>query len=222
MAQKLAVSTPPAVRGEMRESIKHVATELLIKHGVHNTSFRDIATRLGITTTNIHYHFGNKDGLVDEVLFDYVAETSARHRQIWCHDALTLEQKLKRLLAYNHQRYKQFNRGKAGTKPWSLIGRLRLDGDVLSDAALESLRSFTVAISTFVAQAVATAVHRRELRADTPQADLSLLLVNLVNSSSVFTQDAGGFGRLEAFFDAFTRVILSAYAPAPGSQDASP
>ncbi|MGK8890307.1 TetR/AcrR family transcriptional regulator [Burkholderia gladioli] len=58
----------------MREKIKQVATELLISRGFNGTSYGDIATRLGVTTTNIHYHFGNKQALVDEVVADYVAE----------------------------------------------------------------------------------------------------------------------------------------------------
>ncbi len=77
-------STPkvraPLARTGMRDKIKKVATELLIKHGFHGMSFRDVAERCDITTTNIHYHFGSKQQLVEEIVADYVEETGARHR----------------------------------------------------------------------------------------------------------------------------------------------
>ena len=71
----------------MRDQIKKIATELLIRHGFHGTSFRNIADRLDITTTNIHYHFGNKEKLVEEVVRDYVKSTCARHEAIWTNPA---------------------------------------------------------------------------------------------------------------------------------------
>jgi AcrR family transcriptional regulator len=198
----------------MRETIKKVATELLIKHGYHNTSFRHIATRIGITTTNIHYHFGSKQQLVEEVVKDYVADATARHRPIWLAPYHTLADKLRGVIAYNHERYKRFNRGKSQGRPWSLIGRLRLDSEDLSPAARESLAGFGTAVHEAIDHAFALACASGELRADAPRDDLALLVVNLVNSSSVFTQDAGRFEPHEQFFFAFERVMLSVYAGA--------
>jgi AcrR family transcriptional regulator len=196
----------------MRDTIKKVATELLIKHGFHNTSFRDIANLIGTTTTNIHYHFGSKQQLVEEVLTDYVAEAAARHRSIWLDDERTLSEKLRGVVEYNHERYKRFNRGKVGGRPWSLIGRLRLDSEDLSPVARESLVSFSRSVHEAVKSAFEQACRSGELRADAPLDDLTLLVVNLVNSSSVFTQDAGSFDRMEEFFTAFERVMLRVYA----------
>lgn len=201
----------PSSRTGMREKIKKVATELLIKHGFHGTSFRDVAERCGITTTNIHYHFGSKQQLVEEVLTDYVEETAARHRSIWLDEALSLPEKLRAVVAYNHERYRRFNRGRTSGRPWSLIGRLRLDSDVLSPAARASLSSFTSTVHAAIEQAFAQATAAGELAADAPREDLALLVINLVNSSSVFTQDAGSFERLEQFFGAFERVMLDLY-----------
>jgi len=197
----------------MRDSIKKVATELLIRHGYHGTSFRHIAERLDITTTNIHYHFGNKEKLVEEVVRDYVTSTCAKHKQIWESPDVSLPGKLREVAAFNHTRYKSFNRGKKSGQPWSLIGRLRLEGEVLSAGAREALGSFTNNVHESIKIAVAHAHRKGELVEDAPVDDIAFLLVNIVNSSSVFTQDAGNFERLEQFFDAFSRVMLSAYAP---------
>lgn len=202
---------PPASRTGMREKIKKVATELLIKHGFHGTSFRDVAERCDITTTNIHYHFGSKQSLVEEVLADYIEETAARHRSIWLDEGLSLPAKLRGVVAYNHERYKRFNRGRTSGRPWSLIGRLRLDSDVLSPNARASLSSFTDTVHAAIGEAFAHAAATGELAKDAPHEDLALLVINLVNSSSVFTQDAGSFERLEQFFGAFERVMLDLY-----------
>jgi len=196
----------------MRDRIKDVATALLITHGYNGMSFRDIATRLDITTTNIHYHFGTKQSLVDEVIGEYVDAAIARHREIWLNETLSLPEKLRQVVEYNHSRYKRFNRTGRGGKSWSLIGRLRLESEVLSGAGRASLERFTESIHEAIQAAVEQASDSGELRADTPRQDLAFLLINIVNSSSVFTQGAGGFDRLELFFDAFSRVMLSAYA----------
>lgn len=200
----------------MRDNIKKVATELLIRHGLHATSFRLVAERLDITTTNIHYHFGNKEKLVEEVVREYVANTCARHKQIWENPNRTLPEKLRDVAAFNHTRYKAYNRGKKSGQPWSLIGRLRLEGEALSPGAREALASFTDEVHAAIQVAVQMAHEKGEIVDDAPLDDIAFLLVNIVNSSSVFTQDAGSFERLEQFFEAFNRVMLSAYAPSPG------
>ena len=94
-------------------------------------------------------------------------------------------------------------------------GRLRLEDQVLSEAARESLGRFTRTIHQFIRTAVDDAWKRGELREDAPRQDLAFLILNIVNSSSVFTHGAGGFDRLEQFFEAFSRVMLSAYAAPP-------
>jgi AcrR family transcriptional regulator len=213
MARKSDGDSSVAGRLPMRESIKQVATELLIRHGFHGTSFRHIAERLDITTTNIHYHFGNKEKLVEEVVRDYVTSTCAKHKEIWENPGRSLIEKLRDVAAFNRTRYKAFNRGRKSGQPWSLIGRLRLEGEVLSPGTRESLTSFTDHVHAAIRVAVRIAHDNGELVADAPLDDLAFLLVNIVNSSSVFTQDAGNFERLEQFFEAFSRVMLSAYAP---------
>lgn len=199
-------------QGRMRDNIKVVATELFIRHGLHGVSFRDIAQRLDTTTTNIHYHFGNKEKLVDEVVRDYVAYSCARQRDIWLNPETSLAQKLDDVEAYNYARYVSFNPAKRGGLPWSLIGRLRLDSEALSAEAREALSSFTIEVHAVVKVAVENARRKNELVADAPTDDIAFLIVNLVNSSSVFTQDAGSFERLQQFYRAFSHVVLGAYS----------
>jgi AcrR family transcriptional regulator len=213
-------ATDGVAKVDMRQSIKRVAARLLTLHGLNGMSFRDIALELGITTTNIHYHFGNKNGLVDEVVADYVAEAQTRHRAIWLAPDRTLAEKLRQLVEYNWERYQQLNKGRDGGNTWSLIGRLRLESQSLSENARNSLASFTTTLHELIREAVDDAWRRGELDEATPRQDLAFLILNIVNSSSVFTHGTGGFDRLEMFFEAFSRVMLSAYA-GPDAQSSS-
>ncbi len=210
MAKKAQV-TAVVKKTNMYDSIKEVAKNRLIAYGYHGTTFGAIAESLDITTTNIHYHFGSKSKLVEEVVKDYVANASTQHRAIWLDETASLAEKVQNVVKYNYKLYKKFNRGKNSKNPWSLIGRMRLESDVLSDETNAALTSFTQSITEAIVLAVQRARDKGQLKADTPLEDLAFLLINLVDSSSVFAQDAGNFERLEQFFNAFSHVVLSVY-----------
>lgn len=199
-------------RSDMREKIKKTATDLLIRNGLRGTSYGDIAVRLGITTTAIHYHFGPKKRLVEEVLRDYVDAALARHREIWLDPSTSLPDKLQGVVAFNSERHRKYNRGGIGGRPWSLIGRLRLESDQLSPPARAALSQFTTEVHGYVRAAVLRAREKEELRTESPLEDIAFLLTNIVNTSATFTQDAGSIDRLAAFFSTVSRVLTSAYA----------
>lgn len=54
----------------MQKKIKDVTRNLLIAHGYHKINFGVIAKTLQITTTDIHYYFGNKIYLVEIVVWN--------------------------------------------------------------------------------------------------------------------------------------------------------
>lgn len=195
-----------------RDQIKRVATELLVKHGFRGTNFRTIAARLGTTTTNIHYHFGNKKALVEEVVGDYVSDASLRQKHIWLDEAGSLREKMRKAASLNYERYKKFNRGTHTNRPWSLIGRLRLEIDVLTPGAVASLASFTADVYEFVRAAIYVAAAKNELGPDAPLDKIAVLLANIVNSASVLSQDAQSFERLDQVFEVLEDLIFSAYS----------
>ncbi len=208
----------------MRTKIKNAATELLIKHGYRGFRFRDVAARLGTTRANIHYHFGNKQKLVDEVLDDYVAHTLERFHRIWTDGDARFSDRIRGTAAFNRERYRRFNRGGDGG-PWSLIARMRLDSDVLSETANERLRDFGIRLHAYFFAAVEAARQNGELRADAPVEEITLQLMSITNfSAGPVTQDAGGFERLEQLYLAFSRTVTQAYGSdaeeAAGSVDA--
>jgi AcrR family transcriptional regulator len=205
--------TAPATRqrSSMYDSIKDVAKRLLIAHGYHKTTFGVIAKELGITTTNIHYHFGNKNSLVEEVVKDYVAGATEGQKNIWLDETMSLQEKVQAEIAFNRNLFRKYNPTGKTRKPWSLIGRLRLESDVLTDEARAALAGFTTEIHGAVEFAVAHASRSGELKRDTPKEDLIFLLTHLIDSLSVFAQDAGGFERVEQFMNSFSRVVLAKY-----------
>ena len=86
---------------------------------------------LGTTRANIHYHFGNKQSLVEEVLIDYVEATLAALKEVWMTSGLTLARKIEAMVEFSRKRYARYNPpGKKG-RPWSLIARMRQDSDAL-------------------------------------------------------------------------------------------
>jgi len=205
------MADPNAKKTSMRDSIKELAKKLLITHGYHKTTFGVIAKELKVTTTNIHYHFGNKNNLVEEVVTDYVAKAIAGQQEIWLDETQSLRGKVQSEISFNRNLYRRYNPGGKTRKPWSLIGRLRLERDVLTAPSRTALAKFTEDVHAAVQTAVEQALRSGELKKDTPKEDLVFLLTHLVDSLSVFAQDAGSFERVEQFLNAFSRVVLEKY-----------
>ncbi len=214
---------PPAPRvdvagaelGLMRDRIKTVATGLLIRYGYRGVSFGDIAPHLNTTRANIHYHFGNKQKLLEEVLEAYVDDTLLRFRRIWGDESQSFEEKVEATIAFNRKRYGKFNTGRANGRPWSLIARMRNDNDVIGEYSNKALNRFARELSACIADATRAAIRGGEFEADAPAEDIGVLLVSIANSAGPITQDAGKFERLAELYRAFLRTVEAAYAPQP-------
>ncbi len=203
----------------MRKQIKSLARDLLIRHGYHGMSFGDLAAALNTTRANIHYHFGHKRTLVEEVLLDYVGETTLMIKEIWTVSDAPLVQKIERNIEFSRKRYLKYNRpGKEG-RPWSLIARMRQDSNVLTPKGHKALQQFGHDLSACIITAVKDAKRRKEFVSRMPVEDVALQLVGIANSAAPITQDAGSFDRLEQLYMGFKRIIIDAFgADEPGSK----
>ena len=201
----------------MREQIKAVATELLITHGVRGLRFGDIADRLDITRANIHYHFGTKKNLVEEVIDEYVQAAIAGLGEVWSDPGLTYQEKALRTMEFNRGRYMNFNPGNRTGRSWSLISRMRLEADQLSDEARAKLRQFTLEIETYINDAVVRAQKNGELSPSAPVRDIAIQLIAIVDSAGSITQDGGSFDRLEHLYTAYLHIIDHAYGTGRGA-----
>lgn len=192
--------------GTSRGAIKELAEELLIAQGYRGLRYADIAARLGITRANIHYHFGSKADLIDEVLADYVAATLASLRQVWGEHGVGLAISIARMLVFSRMRYVRFNRPGEPVRPWSLISRLRQDQDLLSDAGRRRLVEFSTELREIFAVALARAAASGELQGDVEAA--TTLLVAIADSAAPITIAEGGFEGLEAAYGALATLVL--------------
>lgn len=196
---------------QMRDRIKEMATAMLVRNGYRGFRFRDIADRLKTTRTNIHYYFGNKNNLCDEIVVDYVEVTIRKNEVIWRNPDTTLEEKIMEMMESNRKRYKKNNPKGNTSNPWSLIARMRLDRKLIGEKARQSLTKFSVVLEQQVHDGVAMAVRNKEIKPGAPVTEITLQLVAIANSADPITQDAGSFDRLEKLYVAFTRIVSHAY-----------
>ena len=202
----------------MRRQIKALARDLLIERGYRGVSFGDIATALDTTRANIHYHFGNKHMLVEEVLEDYVEETL---------DGLN-----DRLPAGRPAADRQDRGGRRDQPPPAP----EIQSDRQGHRAVEPDRPHAPgqrgadAEGTRGARTLRAGARRRAspppsapraTRASSsrsmPVEDVALQLVSIANSAGPITQDAGDFDRLEQLYLAFGRIVQHAYGKPRGA-----
>lgn len=198
-------------KNDMRNRIKDVATEMLIRHGYLGLRFQQIADVLNITRGNIHYHFGNKRSITDEVIADYITETLDEFQKIWLDPDLSLGDKINGTMMFNRRRYLRFNPGGKTVHAWSLVARMRLERDILSTTARKKLDDFVVRLEQLMTSGVRMAVENGELRADAPVEQIAYQIVTICNSSDPITRDAGSFDRLVQLYTGFLNIIEHGY-----------
>lgn len=195
----------------MRDRIKRVAEELLVKHGYPGLNFRLIAEVLKTTRANLHYHFGNKEGLVEEVLDDYANLVTSVFRDVLTDPKTTLLEKSRAITDYARQRYVHYNPDGDHGHPWSLLTRLRSDIETLNDATQNRLQLVGTEFEILVRTAVKSAVQSGELRSDTNQEAVVIQILTVMLYQGLVTRDSGTFDRLVALWDATIASIIGAY-----------
>ncbi len=198
-----------------RDAIKTLALQLLIQQGYRGLSFRDIAEGLDITRANIHYHFGNKQLLVEELLTEYVESTLAALTAIWTTDRPFVA-KIDAMIAYSKERYRRQNTSGTGGRPWSAISRLRQDTDLLTPAGRRALQRFGAEMARIFTSAIEDAKSHGEFSLELPVEDVALQLATLASNAAPITIEAGGFERLEHLYISYANLVLRAYHPEGG------
>jgi len=193
-----------------KEEIKRVTVGLLLRHGYQGLRFRDIADTLHITRANIHHHYGSKLNLCEEVIADYVKATLSNWSANWMGPG-TLAEKIEGMMEANRARYLAFNRGGNTANPWSLIGRMRLERDIIGPRARQALIDFGVTLDRLVLHGVSQAIEKGELSRDAPRDAIALQLVAVADSAGFITQDGGDFRRLEQLYRSISLIVHQAY-----------
>lgn len=207
-----------AAEHNSRDKIKVVASDLVTMRGYHAVTFREIAEAVKTTRANLHYHFGSKDKLIEEVLADYAAATLDFYRSTFTAPQTSLREKMRRVRDFLKARYNRFNPDGLTSHPWSLSARLRSDWEALSPQMRETMREFSSENDISVRIGIGLAINSGELRADTPQEDVALLLLNNILYAANVTRDTQSFDRLTALWEATMDAIEGAY----GTGDTKP
>lgn len=194
----------------MKEEIKTVSRELLLRHGYQGFRFRDVAEMLGTTRANIHHHYGNKLNLCEEVVVEYVEQTLQSWETNW-HGEKSFAEKIQGMMESNRQRYLRYNPTATTANPWSLIGRMRLERDLIGPRARQALSDFGTSLDRMVIAGIEQAVAHGELSDAVPRSDVALQLVAIADSAGPITQDGGNFDRLEQLYLSFSRIVHHAY-----------
>ena len=200
----------------LRDRIKDVAVDLITRRGYHAVTFREIAEVVSTTRANMHYHFGSKDKLIEEVLSDYASVTVNFYRKTFTAPHVSLREKMQKIRAFLKERYDRFNPDGTTSEPWSLSARLRSDWEALSPDMKAIMLKFTAENVISIRIGVALAVSSGELRADTPQEGVSLLLANNILYAANVTRDMQSFQALNELWDATMDAIEGAYGAASG------
>lgn len=198
----------------MRDRIKQVTEGLLVKHGYRGLNFRQIAEILGTTRANLHYHFGSKDSLVEEVLEDYANKTLDRYRDIMTESKTTLRAKVAAVVAMSRERYQHYNPDGDDGEPWSLMVRLRSDSDAITPKMRAKLQEVTHEFENLVRAGVRNAMQSGQIIPDAPEDQLVYMLVNIIHYAGSVTRDHGGFERLAELWEATLSTIERAYGQA--------
>ena len=111
----------------------------------------------------------------------------------------------------NRQRYLQYNPTGKTAHPWSLIGRMRMERDVIGPKAQEALTDFGTNLHEIILHGINMAVKNKEYDKRIPREDVVLQLVAIANSAGPITQDGGNFDRLEQLYLSFSHIIDDAY-----------
>jgi AcrR family transcriptional regulator len=89
-----------AKKAETSTTLLEAAKKVLRQNGHSGLSTRDVATAAGVPLSQIHYHFGSKQGLM-LALFDYLnAQLLDRQNAMFHDSALTLSQRWDRACDY--------------------------------------------------------------------------------------------------------------------------
>lgn len=194
----------------MRDQIRRAATILFTRLGYRGMSFNDLTSELGTTRTNIHYHFGHKSTLAEEVLDEQVKYVLSKYESWWLDPKLDLKQRISKTSEFNESRYRVHNPNDEG-KIWSLITRFRFDEDVITPKMIAKLSEFTLGIERAVTFGVNSAIGNGELAEDCPIDEIVCLISNVIHSSSLISHSPYGIERLKLSYRALSNQIFKAY-----------
>ena len=198
----------------IREQIKNRATELFIRHGYNGVTFLDLGRELGINHSLVHYHFGTKAKLAEEVLGDFAERGIRENRLIWSNPDQSLFDKFVQARDRMYQRFVLFNPGGTMQHPTGLVSRFSMDAETISPNLRKMVQDTHDALDACITDAVRIAVQRGELRADAPQHLIMLQISSILFVAGPTARYGWEFTRLDDHFRGTLETLFRAYGVA--------
>lgn len=205
----------------MKAQIKKAARDLFIQRGLGDVSYGDIAEVVNTTRANLHYHFGNKNALIDAVFQETFDSVEAQFKDIWAKPGLTLYQRIDLTAQDCEERFYEFNDDVRGRQPWSLSARARYENHLLSPQIQAGISEMSRHFEDYLDHAVKLAIGSGELRPDTPVRQVVMLITPLWYFGSLLTQHSG-LKKLLEHYRAVRDTIAAAYGTETPAPDGSP
>ena len=195
----------------IRQRIKTRATEMFIRHGYNGVTFLDLSKELGINHSLVHYHFGTKAKLAEEVLRDF-AESGIRENQaIWGSRDHTLFQKFVQARDRMYRRFVLFNPDGTMQHPTGLVSRFSMDAETISPELRKLVVGTQDELDRCVSGAVQIAIEHGELRADAPAHIIMLQISSILFVAGPTARYGWEFTRLDDHFRGALETLMLAY-----------
>ncbi|MBG0826741.1 TetR/AcrR family transcriptional regulator [Planomonospora sp. ID67723] len=109
---------------DTKTRIQAVARELFLEQGVHNTSLKHIADRLGITKPALYYHFESRDDLLKSIVQPFLDELESFLTECESTDRRQLLEDYLGLIWRHREVFMVFLQASAALVELNLIGRM--------------------------------------------------------------------------------------------------
>lgn len=210
-----AESAPPrrrAAAGDaVRDRIKARAIELFTRRGYHGVTFIDIGRDLAIPHSLIHYHFGSKSALAEEVLRDFSDAGMGELAAIWEDPATSLLQKFIAARDRLYHRFIQFNPDGVIAHAPGLVSRFSLEFESITPDMQRLVKHTHDRTDRIILNALQIAVGRRELVESCPERLLMLQIGSAFFVPGPTAHYGWSFERLDDLLRSIYVTIICAF-----------
>lgn len=195
----------------VRQNVKSLATEMFIRRGYNGVTFLDLSKALGINHSLIHYHFGTKAKLAEEVLKDF-SETGIRENKvIWGNSEASLFDKFIAARDRMYRRFLLFNPTGKMQHPTGLVSRFSMDAESLTPELREMVKTTQESLDQCIEEAVRIAIARRELVPQTPVQLVVLQISSILFVAGPTARYGWEFNRLDDHFHGTLLTLMRAF-----------
>lgn len=169
---------------DTRTQLKQIATEQIRRHTLHAASFREMGKVLGIKSSSVHYHFDNREALLQELVADY-EQDFFRQLDERCADSNSPTQRLQELAAlFLNSHRAQYQ---------CLCLAFAAAGDEAGSAQKAAVQQFLQRLEAWVADTLARA-HLLAM----PRPELARVIVSALEGALLLDRDQAEPARLHA------------------------